>query len=736
MLIYFKEKENAPTCKSDAQSLIGDLIQESTTHSISSEEEVADTTESTSLQSDLMRILDCHRHEAARDVVGKFTAELRQVVILFISIMYEPTLPEDPSEDDIILENFQSIFSIISDSVSSRNGQVRQFINDDKGTVFIASFGLRGSVILHPADTAVDAAKEAQKNLLGVMDIQCSIGITLGKIFCGETGSSQRYEYSLLGPSVNLSARLMAKGAWGQINCDQELKNHTGRRHTFTISGTHKLKGYDMPVPFFMPTQDEEKKNEEEEDTVTFFMQKADVLDLVSRIMQKRKKNSEECSGDNNTPNILLIKGDEGKGKEQFISAILKHPDIRTSSVILETNRCFHDDPFYCFIPIITRALLSFVETRERLIYLKKRHKRSSVLASFLANPAFETPAFPRDTEIVPDEMMPYLSLVNDFVFKGFPLIKSSMEAKRLREGEMVKKCIEVLATVIVRFLELRGRPGILAMYELDSIDSYSQRLLHSILRSNTNLLIIGGADSPVVHPDVESLEDSSTDSFLRPILGEESNIHVERKDLKLLDKQTTFDLFRWSLRHYFSENDCEIIDQPEIHDKIFQLCDGITHATSRLAHTFCTQYQKEHQNDAERKSNDVLDFLKVFLNETPTDFEEIIWFRLDQLKPEEQMLLKIASVAGFDQYSFSQNLLESVFLAVSQSESASIIADDTSIIADDSDVVDDDDDDDGGYFPIPTSVGGDVPTSVGTSDENNFSYLFQGDYFEQILGK
>ena len=158
---------------------------ETNSPSSSSEEEAADTTESTSLQSDLMRILDCHRHEAARDVVGKFTAELRQVVILFISIMYEPTLPEDPSEDDIILENFQSIYSIISDSVSSRNGQVRQFINDDKGTVFIASFGLRGSVILHPADTAVDAAKEAQKNLLGVMDIQCSIGITLGKIFCG-----------------------------------------------------------------------------------------------------------------------------------------------------------------------------------------------------------------------------------------------------------------------------------------------------------------------------------------------------------------------------------------------------------------------------------------------------------------------------------------------------------------------------------------------------------------------
>ena len=172
--------------------------------------------------------------------------------------MFEPNLPHDPSEDGGILENFQNIYSIITESVVSRSGQVRQFINDDKGTVFIASFGLRGSVIMRPTSTEVEAAIDAQEKLLRIMDIQCSIGITLGKIFCGETGSPHRYEYSLLGPPVNLSARLMAKGAPGEINCDEEVKTGTGRRHEFTLRGSHKLKGYEKPVPFYMPIEGKE----------------------------------------------------------------------------------------------------------------------------------------------------------------------------------------------------------------------------------------------------------------------------------------------------------------------------------------------------------------------------------------------------------------------------------------------------------------------------------------------
>ena len=89
---YFDEC-NVSNYKRDAQSLINELVQTT---------QVTPEQVDESLKLDLMRLFEHHRHEAARDVAGTFTAELRRVAVLFISIKFEPTLPEDPSEDNIM----------------------------------------------------------------------------------------------------------------------------------------------------------------------------------------------------------------------------------------------------------------------------------------------------------------------------------------------------------------------------------------------------------------------------------------------------------------------------------------------------------------------------------------------------------------------------------------------------------------------------------------------------------
>ena len=702
---------------------------ETNAHSLIAEITQSHLAPSNALGSDLMRLLAHHRHEAARDVVGKFTAELRRVVVIFISIMYEPSLPQDHNEDNQILEKFQSIYSIIAESIryvpvcvlqlimylitylnvllqlflSSRSGQVRQFINDDKGTVFIASFGLRHSVILHPSDTAVDAAKEAQKNLLDIMNIESSIGITLGKIFCGETGSCKRYEYSLLGPSVNLSARLMAKGKIRQISCDENLKKNTGRRHTFISNGTYNLKGYARPVPVFMPSNDPDKNsNGGLDDVTTYFMDRPEVLGLVDGILKRRRRKE-------NKPRMILVEGDEGNGKNAVISAILKQPRLSKSSLILEANRCFHDNPFYCFIPIVTRLLLGFSETRERLVSLKRRYKHSSAFAPFLANDAFQSQAFPKGTRIVPDEFEPYLSLINDFVFKGFPLIKTSPEAKRLKDNEKAIKCAEVLSALILQYIDLKQESCIISINELDKVDSYSKKLLQKLLRSKASLLVIGGANDSSVLIDGDATMDNAAAAhiFLKDILGEESSTEVETMKLGLLDKEETFSLFQWLLRHECHLTDC---DHPEILYKLYQTSSGMANAVARLTHTFSLQYHIDSQNGNFASHEDIfLDYLRKFLDDTPTSVEEIISFRIDQLRPAEQLLLKVASVASYDQYSCSQNLLETVLLALSRNNLPS-----TS---------------ENGDLQVPTSVGGDnLPANMETTE------LFQGDCFEQTL--
>ncbi len=717
ILNYFKDRDGTSNCKRDkAQSLINKLVKN--THSMSDEGVV-------SLQESLMRLLENHRHEAARDVVGRFTAELRRVVVLFMSISIEPSLPEKPSDDKFLLDNLQSIYSILTESVSSRSGQVRQFIYDDKGTVLIASFGLRGSVLLNAADIALDAAQEAQSKLLDIMDVQCSIGITLGNIFCGETGSPQRYEYSLLGPEVNLAARLMAKSKPGQINCDEEFKNQTGQKHTFAISGIHKLKGYSKPVPFFMPVPyKSDVEYDERDDIASFLMQKVVGRGLVYDIVKKRGLMCNMIKH-----RLIIIKGDEVTGKEAFISGLLKELSVCSSSVVLEANRCFHDEPFYCFIPIITKAILSFAAPRESLRLLKESCKRSSVLSSFLANEALLTDAFPSWAEMVPDHLIQYLSLVNNFIYRGFPILKSSNAANLLKDSEKVEKCVEVLCALIIRFLELRQSYGILSIPEMEALDIYSKKLLRQIASSEANLLLICGVDNSFFRCD----EEVTMDNILASIFGEELDLQVELINLDLLDLNSTFDLFTWSLRRDFTREELDIIHQSEVLDKIFAICGGMPHATTGLANTFCSLFKRKFPDLEGKKTVHLLEFTHTFLDDTPTDFQEIICYRFDQMKAEEQMLLKICSVAGFGQYSFSQNLLENVVLGISRGE-----GEENSIIEDH----DDYDNESGNDFNesgmgLLSVLACDVPYSAIASEDSGYlNYMLQGDNVKELLGR
>ena len=80
---------------------------------------------------------------------------------------------------------------------------------DDKGSTLIVVFGL--PPFSHQDDPIrAILAGNSLKRELGKIDCRCSIGISTGTVFAGIIGTSgSRREYSILGDSVNLAARLM-----------------------------------------------------------------------------------------------------------------------------------------------------------------------------------------------------------------------------------------------------------------------------------------------------------------------------------------------------------------------------------------------------------------------------------------------------------------------------------------------------------------------------------------------
>ena len=99
---------------------------------------------------------------------------------------------------------------------------------DDKGAVVIWSFGLPGSTYednnrrgLQSAFAVVDALKR--------LGLSPRVGVTAGATFCGVVGAPHRCEYAVMGPCVNLAARLMCacagKGDDVRVLCNDTLRD-------------------------------------------------------------------------------------------------------------------------------------------------------------------------------------------------------------------------------------------------------------------------------------------------------------------------------------------------------------------------------------------------------------------------------------------------------------------------------------------------------------------------------
>lgn len=196
------------------------------------------------------------------------------------SSVFLPRTRKQLDADMVMLGKYQTCIATILGALNEVGGQLRQFIVDDKGTVCIGTFGLRGSMNVDNAATAIETAKVIIKNLR-LMHIGAAIGLTIGRAYCGPVGSPSRHEYACMGPSTNLSARLMGKARIGEIICDANFRR-ADSAHRFVRLGWIKAKGYTQPVPTYTPIFDE---------SITAAMAHDSVEDNEQRFLQLSKSN-------------------------------------------------------------------------------------------------------------------------------------------------------------------------------------------------------------------------------------------------------------------------------------------------------------------------------------------------------------------------------------------------------------------------------------------------------------
>ena len=135
-------------------------------------------------------------------------AELRSCYTMFVNPKVSVEITGDATKDTASVEIVHEIMKIANRELRRYNGHMRQFVMDDKGMVFIATFGLRGSTFPNMVGERALPATIAIHNALQLeLGIEAKIGATFGDAYCGAVGGEKRHEYAVMGPSVNLAAR-------------------------------------------------------------------------------------------------------------------------------------------------------------------------------------------------------------------------------------------------------------------------------------------------------------------------------------------------------------------------------------------------------------------------------------------------------------------------------------------------------------------------------------------------
>jgi len=77
------------------------------------------------------------------------------------------------------------------------------------------------------------------------------IGISSGEMFLGNVGSKKRFDYTVIGPDVNIAQRLSSEAVSGQILITKKVVDQLNPQIQAIEESSRLLKGLKEPIPVF-----------------------------------------------------------------------------------------------------------------------------------------------------------------------------------------------------------------------------------------------------------------------------------------------------------------------------------------------------------------------------------------------------------------------------------------------------------------------------------------------------
>jgi class 3 adenylate cyclase len=197
-----------------------------------------------------------HLLELIRSQHGDATvpASLREASVFFADIRGFTAMSEKLSPPQVV-SILNRYFERVVQIISTHDGYLNKFIGDAVVVVFNgpvdqpdhAARATRCAIAIQCTVDAMNLAAEFPE--IGAMKV--GIGVSTGAMVCGNIGSSTQMEYTVIGDTVNLAARLTSKAAAGEVWVSEATAAMLPVELVATALEPMSVKGKDQPVKPF-----------------------------------------------------------------------------------------------------------------------------------------------------------------------------------------------------------------------------------------------------------------------------------------------------------------------------------------------------------------------------------------------------------------------------------------------------------------------------------------------------
>ena len=256
--------------------------------------------------------------------------ERKQVTVFFADVVRFTSLSEklDPEQVHRIMDG---AFRILMDEIHAYEGTINQFTGDGVMALFGAPVAHEDHAqrACHAAlaiRNSMNAYSQEVKSSLGV-NFQMREGLNTGPVVVGTIGDDLRVDYTAVGSTVNLAARMESAAKPGTVLVSSNTYKRTSEYFKYRSLGKVKIKGKEKPIDIYELVEAIERPKSGLERQI--------FSEMVGREKELNLLEIQVLKAVNGEGSVVNIIGEAGIGKSRLI-AELKNREVMNGITLLE----------------------------------------------------------------------------------------------------------------------------------------------------------------------------------------------------------------------------------------------------------------------------------------------------------------------------------------------------------------------------------------------------------------